>query len=195
MRADFGDPPLSRTISRSAFRSVETMRDSDRRAILRHPSQCLLDGLFRLDIKRSRRLVQNEDSRIVQNGPRDGDPLTLASRQIVPVLFQPRVVTVRQADDKIVRVGDFGRLNNLFRLRARLRVLNILRDRPAEQERLLQHDADLRAQIFLPDHPDIDIVDPNLPFVHIIKREIRLIVVDLPDPEWPTSPIISPVSR
>ena len=76
-----------------------------------------LDGLLqpililRVDI--SCGLVQNDDGRVLQHGPRNGDALALAAGQVRPTSAYNGVVAVLQPADKAVAAGGAGRCLHL----------------------------------------------------------------------------------
>lgn len=55
------------------------------------------------------RFVQDEDRRVTQHGPRDGEALQLAAGQPCGVGVDPGVVPLGQRGDELVRVGRPGR--------------------------------------------------------------------------------------
>ena len=92
--------PRSNTRIRSARRIV------DRRwaiAIVVRPSvsrpSARLDQPLADGVERGRRLVEDQDPRVLEQHPRDRDPLLLAARQLVAAL----------ADDRVVAVGHLAR--------------------------------------------------------------------------------------
>src|SRR3989440_12450094 len=56
---------------------AETVCDHNRRSTLHKPFQCVLYQAFALIIQRTRRLVQDQDPWIPQQGSRNGDTLSL----------------------------------------------------------------------------------------------------------------------
>ena len=95
---------------------------------------------------------------------RDRDPLPLAARQRVAAFAEDGVVAVRQPRDELVGVGEPARAqNDLVARGARPAVGDVLRDRGAEQHRILQHEADLspqRSQRVAPDVAAVDRIRP-----------------------------------
>ena len=55
------------------------------------------------------RLIQDQDTRVLQNDAGDGNALPLAAAQPVTSFANRRIITVRQPHDKIVNVGCSGR--------------------------------------------------------------------------------------
>ena len=75
----------------------------------------LLNKQFAFSVKRARRLVQNQDGRILEHGTRDGNALALAARNLDAAFADERSRTPREiATMKSVRIGgrcrrfDFG---------------------------------------------------------------------------------------
>ena len=62
-------------------------------------------------IDAARRLVQDQDARIGEDGARDGEQLALSLAQVAGPLRKGRIVPVRQAADELVGVGQLGRGN------------------------------------------------------------------------------------
>src|SRR5690349_9055545 len=62
----------------------------------------VLDLLLGVSVHGGRRLVQDEDARVVKDGTRDGDTLTLAAGERLTALPDQSVVTVRLLDDEVV---------------------------------------------------------------------------------------------
>ena len=60
-------------------------------------------------VQRRRRLVEDQDRRVLDDGARDAQPLTLAAGQTAAGLGNLRVVLLRQPGDELVRVRGFGR--------------------------------------------------------------------------------------
>src|SRR5262249_55355951 len=87
---------------------LQTVRDADRRL----PTPETFEGGVhlggRLGVERRRRLVEHEDWRVLDDGPRDRDLLTLPAREARPSLGDDRFVAVRQAGDEVVNVRGTG---------------------------------------------------------------------------------------
>ena len=66
--------------------------------------QLSLDGRFDLRIERRGRLVEDQDRRILQDHPRDRDPLALPARQLDPPLADMGVEA--GAAPQVGEVGD-----------------------------------------------------------------------------------------
>ena len=73
----------------------------------------LLHGQLVLDVERGRRLVQQHDGRVAQDGARDGQALALAARQPAAVLPDARGVAFGQGAHEPVGVRETARLPHL----------------------------------------------------------------------------------
>jgi hypothetical protein len=76
--------------------------DNEGRPVLDEAIDAGLDPSFGLAVDVTGRLVEDDDRRIVEQGPRDGDPLVLAAREFDSTLADPRVVAVGQFRDGLV---------------------------------------------------------------------------------------------
>ncbi len=155
---------LERQRCRSARRTVErrcammmTVRP------LRDPLHVLLDDALALVVERARRLVEDQDARIGDEGAGDGDALALAARQRAAALADDGVVAFRQLEDEVVRAGELGGGDDALHRRRRIGERDVVADGAVEQHVLLQHDADLAPQPGDVDHGEIDAVDQHAP--------------------------------
>ena len=81
----------------------KAMRDGDHRLVAHQILQALLDRRLHLRIERRRRLVEDEDRRILQDDAGDGDPLTLAAGKLDAALADMRGVVARARADRSAR--------------------------------------------------------------------------------------------
>jgi len=82
VRALFDNTPLidhQNTVARQD--RGQPVRDHDRGALRHQLGQRLLHQRFALGIQRRRRLIEQQQRRLAQDGARDGDALALAARQ------------------------------------------------------------------------------------------------------------------
>src|SRR5690606_1976664 len=82
----------------------EAVGDDERGAPLRQPVERLLHGPLALGVERARRLVEEEDGGVLQDGPRDGDPLALPARELHAPLADRRRVALGERRDEVVDV-------------------------------------------------------------------------------------------
>ena len=91
--------PVGLAIVLSRWAMTKDLRPS------RSRREVLLDGALRFGVERARRLVEDEDGRLLVDRARDRDPLALAPRNGDPDLSDPGLVSERQPLDELVRVG------------------------------------------------------------------------------------------
>src|SRR6266851_750001 len=123
------------------------MRDDKTRAARTQPLQRGDDRRLRVQVDGTRRLVENQDRRVLQEGAGEGDPLAFAAGEAHAALADGGSVAFRQTANKVV---DFSRLRRRYDLvlgGARPAVSNVLGDARREQDGLLQHDGELTTQI------------------------------------------------
>ena len=96
--------------------------------------------VLRLCVQRARRLVQNTDGRILRQCPCDLDPLSLAAREVAPVLGELVLITARSKDDILVNVGVARRHDHLKILNGIIPHLDIGRDRVLKERHVLVDD-------------------------------------------------------
>src|ERR1043166_2851292 len=148
MRADLCDAPLidDDDLMRARHKR-QPVTDDDDRAAVRDSAEMLLEDRFALGIERARRLVEDKDRRVVNQRAGNRETPALATRP-GPRAFLPRCrITVRQPLDEFVRAGELSGADHLVKRCGRLGHRDVLADRGAKQEILLQDDADLGAQM------------------------------------------------
>ncbi len=129
----------------------EPMRDDDRGAALHQLFERLLHEPLGLRVERTRRLVEQQNRRILEYRARQRDALALAAREARAALAEERVVALRQLAQELVGRGrDRGRFD-LGIARARTSVADVFARARAEQHRLLRHQPDLRADVLGPE--------------------------------------------
>src|SRR6202022_4253349 len=111
----------------------------------------------------ARRLVQDQDPRVPEQRPSNGQALTLAPREIGRTLPDEGVVAARQVLDEFFRAGEPGGMDDFLETRIRLCRGYRLADRAAEQETLLRNHAKARPQVIDVDLPQIVAVDFDEP--------------------------------
>ncbi len=141
-------PPLIHHDDRiGAGHKREAVGDDDNRAATRDPAEMLLDDGLAFRVERAGCLIENQDGRVVDQGPGDGQPLALTAREIGGALLEHRRIAMRQALNELMRAGNLRHLDHLLQRGGRLGHGNVLTHGAAEQEILLQHDADPGAQM------------------------------------------------
>ena len=137
------------------------MRDDDRRPADLEPVERVLDERLGFVVERARRLVEEQDRRVLQDRPGDRHALALAAGQARAAVADDRVVAVGQRADEVVRVGRPGRGDHLGLGRVEAPVQDVLADRAAEQRRLLRDETDLPAQARDGDVAHVEAVDAD----------------------------------
>ena len=140
MRPDLGNPPAVKDNNLgSCPHCAQPVRNDAHRPIVSHKRvQRVLDERLRVCVLRTRRLVQQQDLRVEQHRPSNGNPLLLPARQPDAPLAHSGFVLLREPHDKVVRVGLSRRIDNLVQRRARLGVRNVFPDRAGKQDGLLR---------------------------------------------------------
>jgi hypothetical protein len=69
------------------------LRHNKRCSALTEGAKGFLDLLLRLRIDRTRSFIEQYNRRLLQDGPRNGNPLKLAAGKLYTTLANPRVVT------------------------------------------------------------------------------------------------------
>ena len=123
------------------------MGDDDARPPLHQRLERLLDRVFGDRVERARRLVEDQDLRILQDHARDRKPLLLSAGELETAVADHRVIAVRLGGDKVREVRDIAGRVDLLLGRVLLGIEQVVPDRAVEEIAVLGHDADLRAQI------------------------------------------------
>ena len=119
------------------------MGDDDRRPAFEQPVERLLDQHLGRAVDVRGRLVEDEDPRVGEQRPRDRDQLALAGRQARAALAHRVVEAARQPRGHAVDADCRGGGLDLLVGRVRLGEADVRGDRAAEEERILEHDAEL----------------------------------------------------
>src|SRR5215471_2382605 len=102
---------------------------------------------FRSDIHGTGGFVQDQNRRVLDEGAGQRDPLALTSRETHTPFPNGRLVSVRQARDEIMHVGEFGAFDYFLLARPGSGVSDILGNTGGEKYRLLEHDRKLVAKV------------------------------------------------
>ena len=128
-----------------------------------------LDPDLGFGIDGGRRLVENENRGIGQNGARDGKALPLAARQFPAGGTDHRIVPVGELDDEVVRRRRDSRRDDLVVGRVGTGVGNVFRDGAHEDVGFLRHHGDEPVQVVQRKVADVNAVDGDAPFVAVIE--------------------------
>src|SRR5690242_18591700 len=120
--------------------------DHNHGAVLHQIGKRLLYQHFTLGVEVAGGLVQNQDGRVLDQRPRDGDALALAAAELEAASADHGLIAVRQTRDEIVRQRGFGGGADGLGRHVRAAIRNVVGDRVVEDKGFLRDDADLRAQ-------------------------------------------------
>eukprot|EP00961_Rhodomonas_salina_P125405 1689302-Rhodomonas_salina.1 len=120
----------------------EAVRDDDAGAPGRHAVERVQDERLRLRVQRRRRLVEEQDLRVLQRRARDRDALLLAAAQLEPTLADDGVEPLRERALDAVHGRHVDAVRDLGLGRLRPPVVHVVLERLVEQHRVLRHDPD-----------------------------------------------------
>ena len=147
----------------------EAVGNHQRRAVAHEVFERLLHKPFRLGIESRRSLVENQDRRVLQDGPGDAHPLALSARQAAAPVADAGIVSLLGSHDKVVGIGNLGRLDYLLHGSILHAEGDVVVERVVEQDGLLVHVPHQLAQVAHPEILDVDPVDIDAPLVHIVE--------------------------
>ena len=124
----------------------QPMRDDERGPSPHQNFERFLNEPLALRIERAGGFIQDEDDGILQDGPGNGDALTLAAGELDAAVADQGGVAFRERYDEVVRVGLARGLFDLLRRRVRFSVGDVLRDAAAKQQHFLRHHGHLAAK-------------------------------------------------
>ena len=105
--------------------------------------------------------VQHQDRRVLQQGAGQRDALALAAGEPDALVADHGVIALRQAADEIVRLRGARRGGDRLRVGIDAAVGDVVTHGAVEQQHVLLHHADARAQALQRDAGDVDAVDAD----------------------------------
>ena len=129
----------------------------------------LLDVHFGFVVQGAGGLVQDQDGRVLQEHPGNGDPLPLAPGQLYPPFAHVGIIALFQGHDVVVDVGLFRRLYDLPVGGLQIPVGDVLPDGAGKQEHILGYDADVPPEGGPGHVPDVHAVDGDPACVHVVE--------------------------
>ncbi len=132
-------------------------------------AQGRVDLLLGAGVDRRRRVVEHEHVRIGEHGAGDRDALPLAAREREPALADDGVVPVGELGDEVVRAGHGGRAADVVVGGVGAAVRDVGPHGVGEEERVLEHDADLVADGVEGGVAHVDAVDADAPLLHVVE--------------------------
>ena len=145
------------------------MGDHERRPPRHQPVERFLHEDLALRVERRRRLVENEDRRVLEQRACHADPLLFADTQAHAAFAHFGVTALRQVGDELIAVGGPAGGHDLRFAGARLPVEQVLAYGSVEEKRLLRDDSNLRTQRFERELPDVSSVDGDAAPVRFVE--------------------------
>ena len=137
------------------------------------PSSQGLDSLLQLHlvlrVNIGRGLVQNDDRRILEHGPGDGEPLAFSAGDRGAALTDDGIVAVRQGRDKVMAPGRLCRGHHLLMGGVRLAELDVVLNAVVEQVHALKDHTEIAHQTIQRIVLHIDAAQLDRAAVHIPK--------------------------
>mmetsp|Transcript_8501 Transcript_8501/g.28495 ORF Transcript_8501/g.28495 Transcript_8501/m.28495 type:complete len:205 (-) Transcript_8501:1223-1837(-) len=154
-------PSLEHKDDVSMCNGREPMGDNERRPSLAHLLQRSLDLILRVRVQRAGGLVEENDLRILQDGPGDSHPLLLSPGQLQAPLPYPRLVLVGEVHDRVMHSSNPSGFHYLLQSCILPAVGQVVPDCVVEQHSVLRHDADGLSQRLLFDLADIHAINAH----------------------------------
>src|SRR5580704_6978413 len=148
--------------------------------------------MLRFGIERARRLVEQQDRRVAQNGAGDRKALTLPAREAHALLAEKGSEAAWQGVEELGRMRRLGGGADLRLCGARSAETDIFPRIGAEYHRILRHQSDALAHLGGIGSAQIDPIDPHGTVLWVVNRSSNWKTVVLPAPEAPTSATVSP---
>ena len=149
----------------------QAVREDQSRAAGHEPVERRLDDRLAVAIDRRQGLVQDEDRRPAEKGPRDRDALPLPARQPDPTLPDDGLVALREAGDELVGMGLPGRRLELGGGRGRPSHPKVLGDRAVEEIGVLVDHRHERAQVGQRQIPDVAPAHDHAALLRVMEAE------------------------
>ena len=163
MTADIGDLAAFDDEDRVGIdKRGQPMRNDDDGAPLGDLAQVLPDDRLAVGIERAGGLVENEQSRIGDERARNGEALLLPARKIGGILLEHRLEATGKPLDEFLGAGNArGRRQSPRCVASGFAAAMLSRTDAAEQEAVLQHDADALPQMDEIDLAAVETVHPD----------------------------------
>ncbi len=145
------------------------MCDDDDRSVFDQVTQRSLYEHFRFGVEVGSGLIEDQDGRVFQQGPRNGKALALASAELGSSFSDDGIVRLRQARNKIFCHRVSRGFLNFFERRIGTAIPEVIHDGSVEQECLLGNDADLRPERLDGEIANVLTVDADGPRRYFLK--------------------------
>ncbi len=147
---------------------MQSVGDHEHRPVADEAAQRLLHKVFRFRIGERRRLVQDQDRSVGEQGPGDGEALTFAARKL-DVGAEHRVIPVGQSHDPVVDLRIRRRGLDLAGTGFRPGQCDVVADSASDELDVLKHETDLGVQLVGCQCPHIATVDPDRAAVDVVE--------------------------
>jgi hypothetical protein len=177
MRPFLDDPPLVHDDQPVHGRNRrEPVRNGDHGLALHEIVELLLNGRLDLAVERTRRLIKNQDRRVLQKHTRDRDALTLATRKLYAALADVRVVAdapaqIPELRNELVGCGHARGRHCSLTAGIGTTVKDVVEHRTMQQRSILRHHADAGAQAVLRDVCDVLPIDQNATALQVVEAQ------------------------
>src|SRR6266446_4483607 len=163
-------PPLfNRDDDVAVLQRANPVGDDECRPALSEPFHCFQQRSLSLHIDRTSRLVEDENRRVLQECSSNGNALALTAGKTHAAFTNKSVVTIRQADNKLVRIGGPGRSYDFILASAGTAICDVLGDAGRKQDRFLKDDTELVAEIGQFVVAQLQSIEQNLSFHRVVK--------------------------
>ena len=152
----------------------QPMRDGKGRPAHHELVESRLHDLLALRIERRRRLIEDQNARILQDGACDRDALTLSTRKIQSTFADLRLIALGKLQDEFLGVRRTRRLLNFLVRRFKSAVADILTHAARKEHRFLRHDANLFAQRVERHVTHVVAIDLDHTFVHLVETRYEI---------------------
>src|SRR6266508_4660564 len=166
----------------------EPVRDDENRPSLGDLFHVLLDDALALIVEGARRLVEDQNARVGDEGAGNGDALALAARESRAALADDGVVAFGQLEDEVVRSRESRRRDDALHRHGGIGEGDVFAHRAVEQHVLLQDHTDLAAQPCRVGHGEIHAVDQDAPALRNVEALDELRERALARPGRPDDP-------
>ena len=119
----------------------------------------VLDEAFGLGVEGGGGFVEDEDGRVAQYGPGDGEALPLAAGEFAAPVTDVGTVAIRRGEDEVVSVSDPRRFVDLRLGDARQPENDVVVDRIVEEDGLLGDDTEVGAYVRQGELPQVGAVE------------------------------------
>ena len=136
--------------------------------------ESLPDHGVRMGIHRAGGIVQNQDSRLLQQGSGNTETLLLSAGHIAAALLNPGVILLREALDKFIGAGQLTDADQLLIAGVLIAPAQVFLDGAGKQHVLLKHHGHLIPEGIQVVIPDVDAAYPDASSCYVIQSGDQL---------------------